>query len=285
MTHKDLYEYIRQEIINELSEGSTKTFIASSSSDEENAIAADSSISSTAKVAAKKALQGSKPGASVVVPTNEMANLPSTIVVGDSDKIKLAKELYEGSTTEKVIDAVVNAGEEGITQEKLSEILGIRFSLLTQPIKDLTKIGAFSKSRPTVKPTKTAKVDDTKVDDVEDNEVSDDELTPITPKKEPEEEKPEEPEPEQLKPSNKDDEKLVSKSNAKKLSDEEELKYKKLVTGIEAKVAKILALPKEERGTSGEMNLLKQIISRDDVKKLFKAKNSVSISDLTREIF
>jgi len=277
MTHKDLYNYIRTEIINELSEGSTKTFIASSTSDEENAITTDSSIPSTAKTAAIKALKGSKPGASVVVPTNEMANLPSTIVVGDSDKIKLAKELYEGSTTEKIIDAVVNAGEEGITQEKLSEMLGIRFSLLTQPIKDLTKIGAFSKSRPTVKPTKTAKVDDTKVDDVEDNEVSDDELTPIEP-----EEKPEESKPEIL---NKDDEKLVSKSNAKKLSDEDELRYKKLVTGIEAKVTKILALPKEERGTSGEMTTLKQIISRDDVKKLFKAKNSRTIEDLTADVF
>lgn len=285
MTHKDLYEYIRTEIINELTESGTKTFIASSTSDEETAIDSDSSISSVNKQAAKKALKGSKPGASVVVPTNEMANLPSTIVVGDSDKIKLAKELYEGSTTEKVIDAVVNAGEEGITQEKLSEMLGIRFSLLTQPIKDLTKIGAFSKSRPTVKPTKTNKVDDTEVEDTEDTEVSDDELTPITPEEKPEEEKSEEPEPEQLKPSNKDDEKLVSKSNAKELSDEDELRYKKLVKGITAKVDKILALPKEERGTSGEMTTLKQIISRDDVKKLFKAKNSVSISDLTREIF
>jgi hypothetical protein len=33
------------------------------------------------------------------------------------------------------------------------------------------------------------------------------------------------------------------------------------------------------------MTTLKQIISRDDVKKLFKAKNSRTIEDLTADVF
>jgi hypothetical protein len=56
MKRKDLYEFVREEIIKELTEAGTKTFIASSSSEEEAAVNSDSSISSTNKQSAIKAL-------------------------------------------------------------------------------------------------------------------------------------------------------------------------------------------------------------------------------------
>jgi hypothetical protein len=67
------------------------------------------------------------------------------------------------------------------------------------------------------------------------------------------------------------------------LPPEDEEKYNRLRTGIETKVAKIMALPKTKRSASNDMQVLKALINRDDVKKLFKAKG-VSLTDLISDV-
>jgi len=132
MKRKDLYEYIREQIINELSEGSTKTFIASSSSDEENAITTDSSISSASKIPAIKALKGSKPGAAVVVPTNEMARPANVLKKGEN--FTLIKNIYAGSKIENILNIIEEAGEEGANSKTILTTSGIKYSQELSPI-------------------------------------------------------------------------------------------------------------------------------------------------------
>jgi hypothetical protein len=132
MKRKDLYEYIREQIINELSEGSTKTFIASSSSDEENAITTDPSISSASKIPAIKALKGSKPGAAVVVPTNEMARPANVLKKGEN--FTLIKNIYAGSKIENILNIIEEAGEEGANSKTILTTSGIKYSQELSPI-------------------------------------------------------------------------------------------------------------------------------------------------------
>jgi hypothetical protein len=276
MKHKDLYEYVRQEIINELIESGTKTFIASSSSDEEAALNADSSISSTNKQSAAKALKASKPGAAVVVPTNELARNAAVITVGDSKKVQLAKEIYEGSDIEKIIDLVVNAGEEGITQEKISEILGIRFNELTQNIKDLTKIGAFSKPQKSIDNEPTPKEPKIDYKSVDKDEWEQDEEEPAKDEWEKPEEEPEEEKPTPELPTiskDEDTEKIIGgKAHGEKLSPEDEVKFIRISGGINTKIARLEELPKNERIDSPDYPVLVKLLANKDIKKLYKDK-------------
>jgi hypothetical protein len=289
MTHKDLYNYIRTEIINELSEGSTKTFIASSSSDEENSITTDSSIPSTAKAAAIKALKGSKPGASVVVPTNEMSRIAKKVSVNDLERIKIAKEVYGGSNVEKIIDLVVEAGDEALTQEEIAAKLNISDPrLLNSDINLLVKAGAFKKpeNKP-VKPTKASPEADLAsvgIPKVTDNpeDVDDDELVAVekdeweTPEKE--EEKPEEPKI-NTKTLDKDAKKVVgSKTNSVKLSNDEQAMYDKFKTSID-KQRKILA---NDDSSDEQLTIARALLSKykanKDLAILFKKVGSNLIS-------
>jgi len=56
------------------------------------------------------------------------------------------------------------------------------------------------------------------------------------------------------------------------LSPEDEEKYAKLRKGIDAKIAKISKMKKSQVVSSDDFKVLKQLVGRDDVKKLFKAK-------------
>ena len=78
-------------------------------------------------------------------------------------------------------------------------------------------------------------------------------------------------------------EKIVAKGYAKTLSPEEEEKYAKIRKGIEAKVAKLAKLSKAKRLASDDMKVLRQLITREDVKKLFKDKG-VSLKDIVADV-
>ena len=67
------------------------------------------------------------------------------------------------------------------------------------------------------------------------------------------------------------------------LSPEEQEKYEKLKKGIEVKLSKISKLKKDKRSSSDDFKVLKQLINRDDVKKLFKSQG-VSLKDLVSDI-
>jgi len=287
MKRKELYNYIRQEIINELTIVTKNT-----SSDEIPNIA---KAEKTDVISVKKAVDAAK-ASGKDVNIAELARQRATITVGDPEKLQLAKEIYEGSNIERIIDAVMNAGEAGITQEEISEMLGISFNLLTQSINDLTKIGAFSKPKKTadVEPTSEPSIskDEEEVEkdewEMADEEKSEEEVEKDeweTAGDEEESPKEEEPQAADITAADKEAEKVVGgKSYAQKLSPEDEEKYIKLKKGIESKVTKLMDMPKAKRETSDDIKILKQLINRDDVKKLFKAKG-VNLKDLTSDIF
>lgn len=165
MKRKELYEYVRESIINELSEGSTKTFIASTTSDEENALTADTTIPGPAKIAGKKALQGSKPGAAVVVPTNEMARKANNLKVGSQEKFTAAKDLYEGGWIANLLNFIAEAGEDGISQKDLAEKLGKKDSANINPaIQELKMVKAIATTR--IKGDTSPEVTDSEEEDV-----------------------------------------------------------------------------------------------------------------------
>lgn len=143
MKRKELYNYIREQIVNELTESGTKTFIASTSSDEETAIKSDSSITPINKDAAIKAIKGSKPGSAVVVPTNEMARPANVLKKGEN--FTLIKNVYAGSKIENILNLIDEAGEEGISSKGIMGALGIKYPQELSPILgELTALKAIS---------------------------------------------------------------------------------------------------------------------------------------------
>lgn len=273
MKRKDLYEYIRQEIINELTETPQQTTITNKAGISKVLKIDDADASTITNIKTDPNVQSATIGATKL---KEMSRHAAVITIGDSEKVQLAKEIYGGSDIEKIIDLVVSAGEEGITQEKISEVLGIRFNELTQSIKDLTKIGAFSKPQKSIdtKPTPELPVSKSEKEPEKDDWEQDEE-----PEKD-DWEKPEEPEEsEEEKP--KIDYKLIDKDTSKitkgqshgiKLSPEYEEKYTKISLGIKAKIARLEDLPKNERIDSPDYPVLKKLLSSDNVQKLYKAK-------------
>lgn len=62
--------------------------------------------------------------------------------------------------------------------------------------------------------------------------------------------------------------------HAKKLTSAEEERYEKLKKGISSKVSKLEQMSKSERAKSDDLKILKQLISKKEVKDLFKAKGA-----------
>jgi hypothetical protein len=309
MKRKDLYNYVREQIINELTEGAAEDQAATATAlNNQKAQIAAATAASAAADAAKKAADtkkaetaaDKKPGLTEDE-LNEMSRIAAKVSINDPERLKIAREVYGGSNVEKIIDLVVEAGEEGITQEELAAKLNISPpTLLNSDINVLVKAGAFKKPEKkqpkSVKPKPEADLasigipkvvanpdewEQTGDPDKEEIDVKDDWEKPE------EEEGPSEDEPKvaDIKAADKEAEKTVGgKSYAQKLSPEDEEKYTKLKKGIENKVAKLMDMTKAKREESDDIKILKQLINRDDVKKLFKAKG-INLKDLTSDIF
>jgi hypothetical protein len=285
MKRKDLYEYIREEIINEL----TEDVAADAAALNAKKLAIDKEITALQK---KKQELSKGPVSSLAEDElNEMSRLAKKISVKDPEKIKLAKEVYGGSNVEKIIDLVVEAGEEGLTQEELAAKLNISDPpLLNSDINFLVKAGAFKKpeNKP-VKPTKVspeanlASIGIPKVtDNPEDKEVDDDELVAVekdeweTPEKE--EEKPEEPKI-NTKTLDKDAKKVVgSKTNSVKLSNDEQAMYNKFKLSID-KQREILT---NDDSSDAQLSIARALLSKyktnKDLAILFRKVGSNLIS-------
>ena len=285
MKRKDLYEYIREEIINEL----TEDVAADAAALNAKKLAIDKEITALQK---KKQELSKGPVSSLAEDElNEMSRLAKKISVKDPEKIKLAKEVYGGSNVEKIIDLVVEAGEEGLTQEELAAKLNISDPpLLNSDINFLVKAGAFKKpeNKP-VKPTKAspeanlASIGIPKVtDNPEDKEVDDDELVAVekdeweTPEKE--EEKPEEPKI-NTKTLDKDAKKVVgSKTNSVKLSNDEQAMYNKFKLSID-KQREILT---NDDSSDAQLSIARALLSKyktnKDLAILFRKVGSNLIS-------
>ena len=107
MKRQELHNYIRKEIINELTEDAA----ADKAAQDAEKIAVDKKIAALNK---KKSELNKGPASSLA----EMARIPNKIKLGDPEKVEIAKEAYAGSEIEKLIDFVKEAGEEGITQDE-----------------------------------------------------------------------------------------------------------------------------------------------------------------------
>jgi len=286
MKRKEFYNFIKEEIVNTLTLS-------------EDA-AADKAAQDAKKVAIDKeivALQKKKTEVSKTSPSleedkvNEMARTPNNVKVGDPAKMAIAKKLYGGTWKGDLLDVVEKAGEEGISQLELAKAVGKSSQPAINPsVNEFLKIGAFALTKTTTpkavdkeetpieepetdieEPTVAA----TKDDDEEDIEVKDD-----WEKEEEEETIPDEPKAADIKAVEKS---TGGKEYAQKLSPEDEEKYSKLKKGIESKVNKLQDISKAKRLESDDFKILKTLINRDDVKKLFKAKG-VDLADMVSDV-
>lgn len=288
MKRKDLYNYVREEIINELT-----TVTKTTNSSEVNDISKAENIP-TATVA--KAIDtAKKTGKDVNIA--ELARKGSSIKAGTN--FAAIKSAYAGSIIERILNKIEEAGDAGVTPKEIMTAVGIKAPSQLNPImRELMELGAISGPPPReeAEPEEITPEDDLAsigipkvTDNPEDKEVDDDELVAVEDDEyyKPEEEEDsteEEPKALDIKAADKEAEKVVGgKSNAKKLSPEDEEKYTKLKAGIAAKVGKIKNLPAAKRVASDDFKILKQLIAREDVKKLFKDKG-VSLKDVVSDV-
>ena len=279
MKRKELYNFIREEIVNELTVVTKDT-----KSDEINPIAKAEKIStSTVQNAINTAKSSGKDVNIAEIDLEEMARKANTLKVGSQEKFEAAKDLYEGSWIANLLNFIAEAGEEGISQKDLAEKLGKKDSANINPaIQELKMVGAIATTR--VKgeeaPEEAPEADDV-IAVAGEEEVGDEEEKEDTFYKADKEFDAPEEEPKMA--DIKAAEKIVAKGYAKNLSPEEEEKYAKIRKGIEAKVTKLAKLSKAKRLASDDMKVLRQLITREDVKKLFKDKG-VSLKDIVADV-
>jgi hypothetical protein len=280
MKRKELHDYIREEIINELS-------LNEGTAEENTAKAAElKSIDAQIKALTVKKAEVTKTGAVAEVELEEMARTANKIKLGDPAKVALVKKLYGGTWKGNMLDVVEKAGEEGISQLELALAVGKKSQPEINPsVNEFLKIGAFALSKiaapePTPAPSAAPSGDEDEweaaASDVEKDEWE---------KAEDEDEDTDKgPSASDIKAAERSATKATGgKGYAKQLSSEDEEKYTRLRTGIETKISKILALPKTKRSSSTDLQVLKTLVKRDDVKKLFKAKG-VNLNDLVSDV-
>jgi hypothetical protein len=274
MKRKELYNYIREEIVNELT-----TVTKNTDQSEVSTISKAENVPTTTVSNAIKKAKSSGQDVNIA----EMARTANNIKLGDPAKVALLRKLYGGTWKGNMLDVVEKAGENGISQLELALAVGKKSQPAINPaVSEFLKVGAFALSKiagateePTIAPSSEEEEWMTDADVKDDWEKSEDEDEDVMDKG---------PSASDIKAAEKTATKVAGgKGYAKQLPPEDEEKYTRLRTGIETKVAKIMALPKAKRSASTDMQVLKTLINRDDVKKLFKAKG-VSLTDLVADI-
>lgn len=176
MKRKDLYNYIREEIINELT-----TVTKSTETSEVPTIAKSEKVPTTTVT---KAIQKAK-SSGQDVDIAEMARKAGGYKVGDASKFAEAKELYSTGLYADVLKAIEEAGEDGITQNDLSQKLGKQGSILNSILNDFKAVGVLGGGRLAAaeKPTKAAPEEEPEAEEEDDFFKADDEDT--TPEEKP----------------------------------------------------------------------------------------------------
>jgi hypothetical protein len=277
MKRKELYNFVREEIVNEL----TETTYAGKGAVEK--IKKDPKFNALDAGAKTNSINDLNKGGDVEL--EEMARKANTLKVGNQEKFEAAKDLYEGGWIANLLNFILEAGEEGISQKDLAEKLGKKESSNINPaIQELKMVGAIATTR--IKGDEAPEEEAPEEDNViavaggeeemgDEGEKEDTFYKVDTEFDAPEEE----PKMADIKAA----EKIAAKGYAKVLSPEEEEKYVKLRKGIETKVAKLSKLSKAKRLVSDDMKVLRQLITREDVKKLFKDKG-VSLKDIVADV-
>ena len=167
MKHKQLYNYIREEIISELSlaeaspeelKAKTLSIVSDSAEIQElnKQIAAEKDPKKKAVLQAQLVVvkqdlvkqQNIKESS-----LEEMARKANNLKVDNQEKFTAAKNLYANSWIGELLNAVEEAGEEGISIKSLTEKVGKKASANINPlIQELKSIGAIASTRITGEP-------------------------------------------------------------------------------------------------------------------------------------
>jgi hypothetical protein len=196
MKRKELYEYIREQIINEL----TPTPVTTANiGDVKKKISASTGLTGTQKADLTKS---ATPGSTINLPESdleEMARTPKNLTLGP--KFETAKKLFDKGIKAQILAKVEEMGEEGISQLNLALALGKKSQPEINPyVRELTTIGALAtvaakeepKAEPTIEPVAIEEPEVSKVEKPEseffsldgDEEVDSDEERPTEKEKE-----------------------------------------------------------------------------------------------------
>jgi hypothetical protein len=265
MKRKELYNYIKEEIVTTLSEDLYSEKPGADSGNKlPDVVSPDNKTAKDPKFLSKYTKVSEDN-------LDEMANIVSKITIQDPEKFALAKEIYTSGRTGALLAAVEAAGTEGTTQKELGVALGLKNdSELNSIISNLRAAGALSPKREkTVKPEKGDSEEDEiefEDDNIEEPTSADEE--PADEKSDEEEETPEE---QPTVASDKDIEQTVGKTYSD-LSPEEEKTYGMYRQAIINKAKTI----NNSKSSDDELAKAKAAIDKyktnADLKKLFNKK-------------
>ena len=134
MKRKELYNFVREEIINEL------TIVTKNTSSDEISNIAKAEKTDTTSV--KKAIDVAK-ASGKDVNIAEMASY-KFFRVADRAKFDALKDIYVGTVEERILKAIEAAGEQGITQANLSAEIGMASALINPILKKFGSVNAIT---------------------------------------------------------------------------------------------------------------------------------------------
>lgn len=158
MKRKELYQFVREEIINELkltedtiqyTDDKGQDTIANINPTSPEGVKSIETLKKDPKT--KKVINTTKDQKIKESELEEMARIPNKIRLGDAAKIALAKELYGPETIEGRLIAAIEGSEGGLTQKELGAALGITIDSKLNPL-----IQKLAFAQVLAKPAKTA---------------------------------------------------------------------------------------------------------------------------------
>lgn len=141
MKRKELYQFVREEIINELkltedtiqyTDDKGQDTIANINPTSPEGVKSIETLKKDPKT--KKVINTTKDQKIKESELEEMARIPNKIRLGDTAKITLAKELYGPETIEGRLIAAIEGSEGGLTQKELGAALGITIDSKLNPL-------------------------------------------------------------------------------------------------------------------------------------------------------
>jgi len=281
MKRRDLYNYIKEEIVEALSESTIDVSNPGALTDPQK-----QTMIATARSKSKNPKLGTVEDPVDFVEEadlEEMSNKADIIKIQNPEKFALAKEIYTAGKTGALLAAVESAGEEGITKTSLGTILNVRDSELSSIINSLRAAEVLTPKRekgvkaaeeepelPTLSPDEEPEEDDWEVQ----------KTAPADDWETPEEEEPSEETPEVT--SDKEVEKTVGKTYAE-LTPEEEETFKKYKTAITNKLKTLFDKKSSADAKKMAQASLDSYKKNDSIKKIFTKKGLDLISYINSE--
>jgi hypothetical protein len=140
MKRKELYDYIREEIINELKEAELDIPTPSGTSD---TATSDQKTQAQKASAAGTTVKYIKKGQIKEDDLEELASY-KFFRVSDRAKFDALKDIYVGTVEARILDAIEAAGEQGITQANLASTLGIVSAVINPILKKFGSVNAIT---------------------------------------------------------------------------------------------------------------------------------------------